>query len=248
MREQNSNDQIGVETTTEALILRKVPYSGSSMIASAYTRDYGIMSFMIRGIGKKRGNKLSALEPLAMVDISFHLREKYEVQTVKEISAKTSGGLFYDPIKGSIQLFLAEMLYKSLREESSDEELFNYIKSSLEYFNAGIDHTYFHLVFLIKLSKFFGFFPKGDFDQNTVYFDLQNGMFTSNRNSSLHTIDREESSAFYKIMRANYSSSLKIQPEERRRLIYSIVEYYRLHLEGFGEVKSLPVLIEVFST
>ena len=203
---------------------------------------------MIRGIGKKRGNKLSALEPLALVDASFHFREKYEVQTVKEITAKTTGGLFYDPIKGSIQLFLAEMLYKSLREESPDEDLFDYIKSSLEYFNAGIDHTYFHLVFLIRLTKFFGFPPKGEFNPNTIYFDLQNGMFTSNRNSSLHTIDPEESLAFYEIMLATYSSSLKIQPEMRRRLITSIVEYYRLHLEGFGEVKSLPILIEVFST
>ncbi|MGB6034924.1 MAG: DNA repair protein RecO [Cryomorphaceae bacterium] len=237
-----------METTTEALILRKVPYSGSSMIASAYTRDFGIMSFMIRGLGKKRGNKLSALEPLAMVDVSFHYREKYAVQTVKDISAKSSsGGLFYDPIKGSIQLFLAEMLYKSLREESPEEDLFDYIKSSLEYFDSGTDHTYFHLVFLLRLAKFFGFAPKGVCDQSTIYFDLQNGSFTSNRNNSLHTIDSEESKAFYELQGAGYSSILKIKPEMRRRLLTSIVEYYRLHLEGFGEVKSLPVLIEVFS-
>lgn len=218
------------------------------MIASAYTRDFGIMSFMVRGIGRKRGNKLSALEPLSMVDISFHFREKYDVQTAKEISAKSSaGGLFFNPIKGSIQLFLAEMLYKSLREESPDEDLFDYIKSSLEYFDSGIDHTYFHLIFLTRLAKFFGFAPKGIYDESTCFFDLQNGTFTSNRNKSLHTIDRDESSAFYELTQADYSSTLKISPEMRRRLLNSIVEYYRLHLEGFGEVKSLPILIEVFS-
>lgn len=237
-----------MEITTEALILRKVPYSGSSMIASAYTRDFGIMSFIIRRLGKKRGNKLSALEPLAMVEVSFSYREKYSVQTAKEINAKSSsGGLFYDPIKGSIQLFLAEMLYKSLREESPDEDLFDYIKSSLEYFESGTDHTYFHLIFLLRLSRFFGFSPKGECDQSTIYFDLQNGFFTSNRNNSLHTMDSEESQAFYALKRADYSSILEIKPKMRRGLLTSIVEYYRLHLEGFGEVKSLPVLIEVFS-
>jgi len=237
-----------VETTTAALILRKVPYSGSSMIASGYTRQFGIMSFMVRGLGKKRGNKLAALEPLSMVDISFHFREKYDVQTAKEITVKSnSGRLFFDPIKGSIQLFLSEMLYKSLREEAPDEDLFDYITSSLQYFDSGTDHIYFHLIFLTRLTKFFGFFPKGDFDESACYFDLQNGIFTSNRNSSLHTLDRDESFEFSTLTRADYSSSLRIHPDMRRRLLTSIVEYYRLHLEGFGEVKSLPILIEVFS-
>ena len=139
------------------------------------------------------------------------------------------------------------MLYKSLREEAPDEDLFDYITSSLQYFDSGTDHIYFHLIFLTRLTKFFGFFPKGDFDESACYFDLQNGIFTSNRNSSLHTLDRDESFEFSTLTRADYSSSLRIHPDMRRRLLTSIVEYYRLHLEGFGEVKSLPILIEVFS-
>jgi hypothetical protein len=76
---------------------------------------------------------------------------------------------------------------------------------------------------------------------------LQNGIFTSNRNSSLHTLDRDESFEFSTLTRADYSSSLRIHSHMRRKLLTSIVEYYRLQLEGFGEVKSLPILIEVFS-
>ena len=237
-----------METTTEALILKKVPYSGSSMITAGYTRKHGVMSFIVRGLGKKRGNKLSALEPLSVVDITFHFREKYDVQTAKEINAKlSSGGLFYDPIKGSIQLFLAEMLYKSLREEAPDEDLFDYITSSLQYFHSGTDHTYFHLIFLIRLTKFFGFFPKGDLDEHMCFFDLQNGVFTSDENSSLHTLDRMDSQGFSILIHADYSSNLEFQGDLRRRLLKSLVDYYRLQLEGFGEVKSLPVLMEVFS-
>jgi len=218
------------------------------MITAAYTRNYGIMSFMVRGLGKKRGNKLAALEPLSLVEINFHCREKYDVQSAKEINAKSrSGGLFYDPIKGSIQLFLAEMLYKSLREEAPDEDLFDYITSSLQYFDSGNDHTYFHLVFLMRLTKFLGFFPKGSFDEHTCFFDLQNGVFTGNLNSSLHTLDRSDSQGFYALIGADYSSSIELKSDLRRRLLKSLVEYYRLQLEGFGEVKSLPVLMEVFS-
>jgi len=218
------------------------------MIATGYTRKYGIMSFMVRGLGKKRGNKLSALEPLSLVDISFHFREKYDVQTAKEIIVKSgSGGLFYDPIKGSIQLFLSEMLYKSLREEAPDEDLFDYITSSLQYFDSADDHTYLHLIFLLKFTQFLGFYAKGSFGKNSSYFDLQNGIFTSNRNSSLHTLDLDESMALSHLISADYSSTLRIHSAMRRSLLTSIVEYYQLQLEGFGEVKSLPILIEVFS-
>lgn len=206
------------------------------------------MSFMIRGLGKKRGSKLSALEPLALVDITFHYREKYDVQTVKEIHVKSAeGSLFYDPVKGSITLFLAEMLYKSLREESPDEELFNYVSSALHYFKSITSHTLFHLLFLTKLTRFLGFFPKGEHLSSTPYFDLQNGIFTGNRNNSLHTLDRDESAAVASIIKSEYDTEIKIATSARREILKALVEYYRLHLEGFGEVKSLPVLMEVFS-
>jgi DNA repair protein RecO (recombination protein O) len=218
------------------------------VIASGYTRDYGLMSFMVRGIGKKRGNKLSALEPLALVEITFHYREKYDVQTVKEIHAKSgSSSLFYDPVKGSVQLFLAEMLYKSLREESSDEELFEYVTSALQFFNSGTNHAFFHLIFLIRLTKFLGFYPKGKFTDESHYFDLQNGVFTSNRNSSLHTLDQDVSRHFAELISSEYDTEIRMIASVRRKLLWALVEYYRLHLEGFGEVKSLPVLMEVFS-
>lgn len=218
------------------------------MITSAYTRDYGLMSFMVRGLGKRRGNKLSALEPLAPVEITFQYREKYEVQTAREIcSIARSGSLFYDPVKGTIQLFIAEMLYKALREESPDEELFDYITSALEYFNSGIHQESFHLIFLAKLTGFLGFLPKGSFSEAAPYFDLQNGNFTGNRDISLHTLDQGESMSFARLFSSKYDGTLKMSSSMRRKLLNALVDYYRLHLEGFGEVKSLPILIEVFS-
>ena len=39
---------------------------------------------------------------------------------------------------------------------------------------------------------------------------------------------------------------IKMKPEERYRLLVKILEYYKLHTEGLGDIKSLQVLKEVF--
>lgn len=237
-----------METSTRAIVLRKVPYTGSSLILNTYTREFGLLSFMVRNLGGKKRKSRAFAELLSRVEITFHRREKYGIQTAGEIRHVPDGsGLFQDPLKGSVNLFLAEMLTKALQEESADPELYDYIESSLQYFTTSENHQTFHLLFLIKLSRFFGFFPQGTYSAHTRYFDALHGEFTDNPNSSLHTLPDRESEAWCKMVRADYESDLILGKEMRRRMLNAVVDYYRLHLEGFGEVKSLPVLIEVFS-
>lgn len=203
---------------------------------------------MVRGIGKKKGNRLSHLEPLSFVEISFHFREKYGVQTARKITADyTSPKLFFDPIKSTVQLFLAEMLFKALKEETPDEDLFDYLFSSISYLQEANDQQDFHLIFLMKFTRFLGFYPKGEMTENAVYFDLLNGEFSSSRAQSIHTLDLHNSTDFKEILASDYGTRLSLSQDRRRKVLDSLVEYYRLHLEGFGEVKSLKVLKEVFS-
>lgn len=237
-----------METTTEALVLRKVPYTGSSTIATAYTRRFGLLSLMVRAGSKKNRKGRAALEVLSGVEVSFHYREKHEVQTAREIRFRPESSFpELDPFKGSIRLFLAEVLYKSLREESPDPELFDYIDSSLRFFASTDESSAFHLIFLVKLTRFFGFYPKGSPEDDTPYFDGLSGEFTDDPNASVYTLDAFSSRLWSKIVKAEYGEKLPLKIAEKRSLLKFVVDYYRLHLEGFGEVKSLPVLLEVFS-
>lgn len=202
----------------------------------------------MRNLGGKKRKSRAFAELLSRVEITFHRRERYGVQTAKEIRHLPDGsGLFQDPIRGSVNLFLAEMLYKALQEEAADPELYDYIDSSLQYFGSAQNHPIFHLLFLLKLSRFFGFFPKGHHSGRSRFFDAMQGEFTNNPNSSLHTLSDRESEAWSRLVSADYQDEIRLNPEMRRKMLNAVVDYYRLHLEGFGEVKSLPVLIEVFS-
>lgn len=207
-----------------------------------------MLTLLVRGVGKKKGNKSSLLEPLSFVEIAYRYKKSREIQSVQTIVPDSiSGSLFFDPIKSTIQLFLAEMLSKSLREEAGDEDLFDYLYSSISFFKEGTNQQHFHLIFLLKMTRFLGFFPNGIPSVAKPFFDLQNGEFCASVSQSEHTLNDQVSNDIYALMLASYENPLNISKDRRRAVLDSLVQYYRLHLEGFGEVRSLRVLKEVFS-
>jgi len=233
--------------TTEGIVLKKVAYSSSSVIATIYTRKFGQTPFMVRGIGKK-GGKSATLQPLSQVDITCNYREKNQVQTLSGITIRPGTGFSGHPLKAAISMFLAEVFYKSLREESPDEELYGFLDSSLNYFSNDDFSPNFHLILLVKLTRFFGFFPSGEWSQKTNWLDLLNGSFTDDRNSSLHMLSPLHAAKFYEMSEGGFDLDLKdLTNADRRKLLHALVEFYQIHLEGLGEIKSLPVLIEIFS-
>jgi DNA repair protein RecO (recombination protein O) len=204
---------------------------------------------MVRGIGKKRSGKPAALQPLTRIEFNCNYREKYQVQSLSGLSLKPGSSSFsFHPLKSVIALFLTEMLFKSLREESKDEDLFNFLDSSLDFFSEDEFSPDFHLVFLVKLSRFFGFYPSGKWHGARPYFDLLEGEFSSNPNQTVHTLAQEQSKRVSNLLQADFGDkSTGLTNASRRAMLNTIVEYYQIHLEGLGPIKSLPVLIDVFS-
>jgi DNA repair protein RecO (recombination protein O) len=233
---------------TKAVLLRKVAYTGSSYIITFFTEKYGPLAFMMRIPRGKNRNHLP-LQALSMLELSFNYRESRDVQNCSQAETLRTSALAYaDPLKATIAIFLAEMLYKSLRAESPDPDLFQYVDQSLDFFERSEEYLDFHCIFLLRLTRFFGFYPAETGRHEEPYFDLLNGEFVSNPSASLHTLNKEESDIFRKVLSMDDYGISHLRNEERRKLLNRIVEYYQLHFEGFGQVKSLPVLREVFSS
>lgn len=230
---------------TEGVVLRKVAYSGSSAIVTIYTRRYGQTPFMVRGLGRK-GGKSAALQPLSRVEIACSYREKYQVQSLSSIALKRGATVFMHPLKAAVALFLAEILFKALREEAPDEERYNFIDAALEYFENQENTTDFHLIFMMRLTRFLGFFPAAKSTESRPLFDLLNGVFTSDPNASLHMLNPKFTNAFTQLIYADFGTKIFLSNADRRHLLEAMVEYYQLQLEGLGQIKSLRVFTEIF--
>lgn len=238
--------------TTQGIVLRTVKYKDSMMIADVYTEKSGRASFLVRmPRSRKSLVKPVLFQPLALVELEADFRSTASIYKVKEArSAYPFTSLPYEPRKSAIALFLAEFLYRAVREEEENRPLYAYLRHSIVWLDecrAGFAN--FHLVFLMRLSRFLGLYPNLEHYAEGDYFDLQNACFTPLRpQRHANYIGPAEASRLRSLMRMNYDTMhlFAMNRHERSRCLDVINDYYRLHLPDFPELKSLGVLKELF--
>jgi len=237
---------------TRGIVFKYFKYSESSIITKIFTEEFGLQSYIVKGIRSKRSKiRLALFEPLTLVDlVAFH-KENKSINHLKEISVNYAfQSIPLEMEKRAVLFFINELLYRSIREETPNKELFNWLCNTLTWFDMNNTGTVnFHLVFMLQLSRFLGFHPKKIPGKNDTVFDLQEGQFTDvipqyPQYISGTTVEKLE--LLYGSTFEN-SQSLDINNNDRRRLVDILITYYRLHLPGFGEMKSLEVLKTILS-
>ncbi|MBN2520641.1 MAG: DNA repair protein RecO C-terminal domain-containing protein, partial [Bacteroidales bacterium] len=172
-------------------------------------------------------------------------------QQIKEVKINpVLHSLSNNIIKNSISLFLAELLYRLIKEEEPNKQLFEYIFNSiilLDQLDKNIIN--FHLFFMVHLTRYIGFLPDNNYSSSKVYFDLLNGKFFSSLPSHNHYLTKEQSFLLSKILshQGNDYEIKGMNNSYRSDLLEKIIEYYQIHLEGFSNIKSLEVFKEIFN-
>jgi DNA repair protein RecO (recombination protein O) len=104
----------------------------------------------------------------------------------------------------------------------------------------------FHLRFVTQLSKYLGFVPDPTYREGD-YFDLEEGLFVSLLPGHPYFLSEEESGLLARLMRLSLiEPAHRFSRQERKMLLSALMRLYAQHVPLFGEVKSLPVLQEVF--
>ncbi|PID93972.1 MAG: DNA repair protein RecO [Bacteroidetes bacterium] len=236
--------------TTRAIILRQIKYSESSLIIKAYTEQSGLQSYLLKGIRKRNGKTgMAVVQPMALVRLVSSSSLKSDLKMIREIYTETPYySVPFDPIKSGVLVFLNEILNQVLLEEVSNAVLFSFLFHSLEFFDQYEDSVAnFHLLFLLQLSKYLGFFPKNNYDDTHPWFDLTQGEFTSYKSSQEQK--EEVAAALSRLLSTGYSDlpSLWVPHPIRASLNALLLDYYQYHVPGFREVKSLEVLRMILS-
>ena len=234
------------------MVLRAVKYGESGLVVDMLTEKEGRVSFMVKLSKSPKGRfRKQLFMPLTIVEVDFDYRMKSNLQRLLDIRmAQPLPLLAMNPYKLSIGMFLAEFLCHATRDEHDNELLFNFVAFSMEWLNdveGGFSN--FHLVFMIRLSRFVGFFPNTDGADQGGYFDLLNACFTLTPPSHGHFLAPEEASKIALLMRLTYKTMhlCAMSRRERNRCTEVILEYYRLHVPGFPQMKSLEVLRQLFA-
>jgi DNA repair protein RecO (recombination protein O) len=236
---------------TRGIVFHTTDYSETSIIAKIYTELFGVQSYMVNGVRKQNArNRSSIFQPLSLVEMVVYHKERGGIQRISEIrNTPQYKNIPFDVVKTSMVLFLCEVIYRAVKEEEENSDLFEYLFNGLQVLDVQPETTgNFHLSFLLRLTRFLGFFPNGAYSEDAPFFNLQDGTFEALTPSHPFFLDKILSRKFNEVIiaSANLSETVLLSAAERRELIERLLEYFRLHIDGFGEVKSHKVLEQVW--
>jgi DNA repair protein RecO (recombination protein O) len=238
-----------MQIRTTGIILHATKYNDSAAIVTVYTRQLGRVSYLVYGANKKKSVCRNALlQPLSIVELDVSHNHLKDIQQIREMWMDHQfTSIPFHPVKNSVALFLSEILFKTLRQSVPDENLYLFIENSilqLDYSEKGIQN--FHLVFLLKLTRYLGFEP--NVEKGGKYFDLMNGVFQEEKPLHIHFLLPEVTVQFSILLETDYQTmeKLVLTRECRSDLLKSMIEYYHLHLPEFHTIHSLSVLQSLF--
>jgi DNA repair protein RecO (recombination protein O) len=235
---------------TRGIVFKTTNYSESSVVVQVFTEKLGLQSYLINGIKKPKSKiKYNSLQPLHLLDMVVFHKTSGGIQRVSELRHQPVFlTIPYDILKSSIVLFLNEVLYKSLKQHEADEVLFEFLFHAIEILdsiNSGLAN--FHLYFLLRLTRFLGFYPDMTQAKDGAYFNLMDGGYTAHQPAHTLFLEPAYATLWTKIIDSNFDDldNIKISAAARKFMLDKILVYYRCHVEGFGQIKSHEVLEEV---
>lgn len=222
---------------TEGIVLNYIKYRESSIITRIYTRHFGLKSYIVNSVRSKNArSRIAFFQPLTLVDLVVYNKPGKEINRISEIKCFSPyRNLPYDSKKSAIALFITEVLSKTLKEETSNQELFDFICSGLMFLDeTQNEFENFHLTFLLRLSAFLGFYPSSSDDIISRY-----------RSDARVSLSIEEREFMDKIREAEIYDFYPVSNQIRRKALDCILGFYASHVEQFGEVNSVKVLKEI---
>lgn len=249
---------------TEAIVLHSLKYGETRLIVDLFTREAGRLSCIVP-LPKTPKSRLKKqyFQPMTQLEVEVDLRQRLQLQKMKDarlLSAYAS--IPFSPEKLALSLFIAEFLYYALRSEQRDEPLFAYVSGAMQWLDMAEDgYANFHLTFLMRMSRFLGFYPnleewevRGGGDEREsampdMLFDLREGRFCTTAPLHRDFLQPDDARRIHILMRMDFPTMhlFRLNRTDRNRIVDVLLHYYRLHIPQFPELKSLSVLQELWA-
>lgn len=231
---------------TKAIVINSVKYQDKALIVKCFTLADGLKSYYVRDAfssSKKATKKSAYFQPFTILEIEANHKNKNTLNYFISVKPLVYTTIPTDIIKSSFVLFLSEVLNVALKDESKNEDLFLFLETALLWLDENPTNMNFHLVFLLEMTKFLGFYPS---ISESRFFDMSEGIFTDS--GSKNCISEQESLLFKQLLKQKISASENPFSNTQRKLLLEIIlDYYSRHIENFRKPKSLEVFKEVFT-
>lgn len=235
---------------TRGIIFRSKKFSETSVIVDVFTEEKGLRSYIVSGVRSKRPTvSAGLLQPMTPVEIVAYHRDDQDLTRLKEVKPHhVFQSIPFEIRRSSVGLFMVEVARNAVHGHETNEALFEFLLRNFVFLDETAHPiSNLHMHFMLHLTEFLGCLPGGDFDEETPYFDLQEGVFTHEKPFHHYWLSEQSSAKFYQLLNLpmEHCHEVPFEREERRALVKNLLLYYRLHIENFQPVHSHEVLEEV---
>ena len=247
---------MGLESTS-GIVLKTFSYGETSKIIRCYTKDFGKISLIAKGVKTSKTLQTGYLEPINCISINLYYNSKRQLQ----IFSKAEFDQPFLSIKSNIKKLsysfaVIELIDKTVNGEESHHQLFNLTKNILSAINdnKGKINILFWF-FQLKLLALLGFKPNLSNCSNCQD-SLNSANFLSGElfciecsNSTGIKLSKNALSLLKKIneIEINDIPKLKISIFERKEIGEFLKQYYSYHIDGLREIKSLRVMESILN-
>lgn len=236
---------------TKGIVLRNFKYRESSLIVDIFTLELGMRSYLINGVRSSKSKSSANLyQVMSQLDLLVYNKKPTGLNRIKECKAhKIYKKIPFDVVRVLVGQMMVEILRKTIKADESNEFIYFFI---VDWFNF-LDNTEERIsnlipCFLIELASHIGYAFE-PVEEGEWYFDLQEGQFNRNSPPHFYHLDEELSHTLNLLLKISKEDvhQIKIPSNKRSELIDKLLIFFRLHVEGFGELKSLSILRDILA-
>jgi DNA repair protein RecO (recombination protein O) len=239
---------------TEAVVLNKHDFRETSLIVNFYTRDFGKMSGILKGIRGEPAKFASKLEPFSYNEIIFYQKRNSPLHLVSACDVRDN----FDMVRQSISKVgaasvMAELILAIMPQEEKNEAIFNLILTCLKELEINNNADKIMTIFKIKILALSGFKPHFDSCVSCDSKILGQSKFSLgmggllcvkcyNKDLSARTIFRGTIASILHIEKNDFKTNLNLgmNPQIKKELGLILNAFLNFHLEK--ELKSQRVL------
>lgn len=237
---------------TRGIVLKTIKYGDTSAIVNIFTELFGVQSYMVNGVrSSKPKAKGNLLQPGNILELVVYHYEQKSIQRISEFKlGYIYTSLHFNIVKNTVALYMIELLQKSLREPEQQPDLYHFSEQALQALDVAPlpIAANLPLYFTLKLAEHLGFRLNGRYSEYAHYLDLQEGSFTDlppHHSNYLDAANSEITDKLFQCKSWEALGEINMNKDRRRKLLYSYLDFFKLHMPDFQELNSPPILHEI---
>jgi len=239
---------------TKGIVLRAIKYGETSIVAKVYTELFGVQTYMVKGVrkfSKTAAFNANYFQPAAILDMQVYHQPLKNMQFIKSFHwSYLYTNTFSDVVRNAVAMYIIELMLHSLKQPETNSSLFYLIENTLLQLDVGTNSLVSNLplFFTLHFAREMGFKIQGNYSTQTPILDLKEGLYVQNTPTHLFYINNTNAKTISQLNNiSNYKEleNLQLNRDFRKQLLQSLQQYFSLHIQDFGGIKSLNVMQEV---